>query len=100
MDEQEPAPEHVHSRGRYVSGWKHCEGCRAEATAYIRAQRAVRAQRVVPAGTPHGDYAYKEYKCRCEICSTAHSDRMKAYREANAERLLAYDKNRREHKTT
>lgn len=43
----------------------------------------------------HGQHSsYTHGKCRCDLCYEAHRSYMRAYRQANRERLLTYERGR------
>lgn len=62
--------------------WKNTEGASGPKS-HVERQRQLRADKKgtpVPAGTKHGEYAYRVYNCRCAICKAAtaeHADRMR-----------------------
>lgn len=72
----EPNPNLVHGRrSTYVNHKCHCPPCREANTAGIRRRRQERYAETqasgLPPGIEHGESAYSNWGCRCDICSSA-----------------------------
>lgn len=65
-----------------------CAGCRAANTAKCRAGRERRVARADTSDFEHGVSGYKNWKCRCPVCTTANTDygrpRVQAFEERHS----------------